>query len=90
MRVIQNIFTYNRILGIIIILIIFITIVVLIPTYVAYYFLYQNYINKRLAGKCKQKRLPQEINITIRERGSKLEERDIIANVSFVLYSINK
>lgn len=35
-------------------------------------------------------RLPQEIKITIRERGSKLEEGSIIANASFVLYSINK
>lgn len=33
-------------------------------------------------------RLPQEINITVRERSSKLEEGDIIANVSFTLYSI--
>ncbi|MBR3963841.1 MAG: hypothetical protein IKJ80_00345 [Clostridia bacterium] len=33
-------------------------------------------------------RLPKEINITIRERGSKLEEGDIIANVSFTIYSI--
>ena len=35
-------------------------------------------------------RLPQEIKITIRERGSKLEEGSIIANASFVLYTINK
>lgn len=35
-------------------------------------------------------RLPQEVKITIRERGSKLEEGNIIANASFVLYSINK
>ena len=40
------------------ILIIFLSIVVLITTYVAYYFLYQNYINKRLVGKCKQRRIP--------------------------------
>ena len=33
-------------------------------------------------------RLPKEINITIRERSTKLEEGDIIANVSFTLYSI--
>jgi hypothetical protein len=32
--------------------------VVLVAAYVAYYFLYQNYINKRLAGTCKQRRLP--------------------------------
>ena len=41
-----------------IILIILMLIVVLITTYVAYYFLFQNYINKRLAGTCKQRRLP--------------------------------
>lgn len=34
--------------------------------------------------------LPQEIRITIRERGSKLEEGNVIANASFVLYSIHK
>lgn len=33
--------------------------------------------------------LPQEIKITIRERGSKTEEGGIIANASFVLYSID-
>ena len=41
-----------------IILIILISIVLLIATYIAYYFLYQSYINKRLAGSCKQRRLP--------------------------------
>ena len=40
------------------ILTILISIAVLIATYVVYYFLYRNYANERLEGKCKQKRLP--------------------------------
>jgi len=41
-----------------IILIISISIVVLTAILVAYYFLYINYINKRLAGTCNKRRLP--------------------------------